>query len=121
MWWEFVIYGAVALVVLYLVIWQRAFVKKYWKWLLAAIPLIVVIVRIIVWIAGKRQGRDDPARQLQGAITSMRDSIQEANMEATVRIAAARAKDQAKMEELKKVMRMSDKAARRRALAGLVG
>lgn len=121
MWWEFVIYGVVALVALYLVIWQRTFVRKYWKYLLAALPLIIVIVRILVWIASRKQGGDDPTRQLHNAMSGIKDDIQEANMEAAVRIAAARAKDQAKIDELKRVMAIKDRSARRRALAGLVG
>jgi len=121
MWWEFAVYIAVALVALYLVIWQRPFVRKYWKWLLAALPLIIVIVRVIAAIASRRQSGEGPARDLQRAIGSLRDKVDEANMEAAVHIAAARAKDKAKMDELKAVMAVKDRAERRRRLAKLVG
>jgi glucan phosphoethanolaminetransferase (alkaline phosphatase superfamily) len=121
MWWEFAIYIALALVALYLVIWQRPFVKKYWKYLLAAIPVIVVIVRFIAWLVSRKGDGTQSARELQSAIGSIRDQIEEANMEAAVHTAAARAKDQAKIDELKKVMAMKDKSERRKRLAQLVG
>jgi 4-amino-4-deoxy-L-arabinose transferase-like glycosyltransferase len=121
MWWEFAIYILVALVALYLIIWQKPFVKKYWKYLLAAIPLIIVIVRIIAWLVGRRQDGNGPANELHTAINSVRDSIQEANMEAAVNVAAARAKDQAKLDELKRVMAIKDRAERMKRLAKLVG
>jgi len=121
MWWEFAIYTALALFALYLVIWQRAFVKKYWKYLVAVIPVVVVIVRFIAWLVSRKGDGSSTARDLQNSVGRVRDQIEEANMEAAVHVAAARAKDQAKIDELKRVMAMKDKAARRKRLAELVG
>jgi hypothetical protein len=121
MWWEFAIYIVVALVALYLVIFQRDFVRKYWKYLLAVLPLIIIAVRIIAVIVSRRQGDTTAARDLQGAIGNVRDDIEAANMEAAIRTAAARAKDQAKIDELKEVLAVKDRAERRNRLAQLVG
>jgi membrane protein implicated in regulation of membrane protease activity len=121
MWWEFAIYIALALGSLYLLIWQRPFVKKYWKVIGAILILVVVIVFIIARIVAGRRNPTETGNDLQGAVSNVRESIEEANMEAAVRIAAARAKDQVKVEELKQVMAMKDKVARRKRLAQLVG
>lgn len=119
MWWEFAIYIALALGALYLLIWQMPFVKKYWKVIGAILILVVVIVFIIARIAGRRPA--DTGSDLQGAISNVREKIEEANMEAAIHVAAARAKDQAKVDELKKTMAMKDKVARRKKLAELMG
>jgi len=119
MWWEFVVYIALALIVLYLVVFQRTFLKKYWKYILAVIPVVVITLRIIAAITSRKPIPSDSS--LRDAVSDVRGSIEEANREAAVRIAAARAKDQAKVEELKKVMAITDKVERRRRLAQLVG
>jgi membrane protein implicated in regulation of membrane protease activity len=120
-WWEFTIYIALAVAALYLVIFQQAFVRKYWKVLGAILILVVVIVFIIARIVSGRRNTTETGTDLQGAVTTVREEIEDANREAAVRIAAARAKDQAKIDELKKVLAMKDRVARRKRLAQLAG
>jgi len=121
MWWEFTIYGVLAVACLYMLIFQQTFVRKYWKVILAVIVLVATIVFIIARIVFGRRNTTDTGRDLQGSVTRVREEIEDANREAAVRIAAARAKDQAKIEELQKVLAVKDRAERRRRLAQLVG
>lgn len=120
MWWEFAIYIALALGMLYLVVFQTIFLKKYWKYILAVAFLVVIVVRIVAAIASRRPVDGDSV-DLQNAVGEIREKIEEANMEAAVRVAAARSKDQARMDELKAVMAIRDKVERRRRLAQMVG
>lgn len=121
MWWEFAIYGVLAAVTLYLIIFQQAFVRKYWKVIGAVLILVVIVVFIIARVVSGRRNTVETGQDLQDAVTHIREEIEDANREAAIRIAAARAKDQEKIEELKEVLAIKDRSERRRKLAQLVG
>jgi uncharacterized membrane protein len=124
--WEYLALGAVAVLVILMVIFRKnPIVKLYWKYTLILLPLVVLIVlKIINDIKTKPTGDaaasakpDLLATQVQG----LKDSLVEAQMTSAVEIAAAKAKNGDTLAKLEEVKKIQDASERRRQLAAMVG
>jgi len=124
--WEYLALGAVAVLVILMVIFRKnPIVKLYWKYTLILLPLVVLIVlKIINDIKTKptdgaaASAKPDP---LATQVQSLKDSLVEAQMTSAVEIAAAKAKNGDTLAKLEEVKKIQDASERRRQLAAMVG
>jgi len=119
--WEWIALAAILAVAIVIgVTWRNPVTRKYWKYALILLPAAVVIV---VSLINRRRGDGggagpDPVR---GAMDDIKEDLHEAQMEAAIEVSAAKAKNAAKIEELKEVKKITDKSERRKRLAAMMG
>ena len=126
--WEILALAAVAIVVILLVIFRKnPHVKKYWKYSLVFVPLVLLIIlKIIIDIKNRGKINGSPAEvdradDLREKITELKDQITEVQLESAIEISAAKSKNEEVIKELEEVKQISDKRERRRRLADMIG
>ena len=123
--WEILALIVIAVLALVLFLFRKnPYVKKYWKYFLILAPVVVVLILRI--INSKSNARKDgkiveSGEALKEAVEEVKEELKEANTVATIEVTAAKAKDAAKVEELKEVVKITDKKKRRKRLAAMLG
>jgi uncharacterized membrane protein len=126
--WEYVVLGAVSVLVIFLILFRKnPLVKLYWKYVLLLAPLVaLIILKIISDSKGKGKtstpsgapGVPDP---IVTKIADIRDDIVIAQTTALIEQAAAREKSNEKLETLSEISQIPDKRERLKRLAALAG
>jgi len=119
--WEWLALAAILAVAIVIgVTWKNPITRRYWKYGLILLPAVIVI---IVSLINKRRGsaETEHAGALRGAIDDIKDDLHGVQMETAIEVSAAKAKNAVKIEELKEVKKISDKAERRKRLAAMMG
>jgi uncharacterized membrane protein YeiB len=124
--WEYLVLGAIAVLVILMVIFRNnPMVKLYWKYALILLPLVVLLILKIINDAknkavgsGTAPTKPDP---LATQIQSIKDDLVEAQMTSAVEIAVAKTKNEETIKKLEEIKNIPDKAERRRRLAALIG
>ena len=94
----------VALIANLIIFRNTMFVKKYWRYSLILIPaILIIIIKLFATTKKPTPGSSQEAENLGATISAVKDQLQEAHMTTAVEVTAIKAKDQAKLEELKKV------------------
>jgi len=124
--WEYLALGAVAILVILMIIFRKnPIVKLYWKYSLILIPLVVLIILKIVTDSRNRTntGTTDPVKPdpLATKIKDIKDELVEAQMTTAIEVSAAKAKNNETLKKLEEVTKIPDKAERRRQLAAMIG
>jgi len=124
--WEYLALGAVAILVILMIIFRKnPIVKLYWKYSLILIPLVVLIILKIVTDSKNRTntGTTDPVKPdpLATKIKDIKDELVEAQMTTAIEVSAAKAKNNETLKKLEEVTKIPDKAERRRQLAAMIG
>lgn len=97
--------------------------KKYGKYALIAgggVVLILGYIFITSWMKKRRigdEGMSEGTEELKDVINEIGNKMTEAEIQADVEIAVARGEEKAAKEELKEVVKIKDRADRRRRLA----
>lgn len=98
---------------------KNPYMKKYWKYSLILIPgLLLILYRLMT---AKKTSTPEEDQQLNDAIDSVKDRIEEAQLEAAVEVTIARTKDQELVKKLQEVKQIEDRRERARKLAELIG
>lgn len=124
--WEYLALGAVAVLVILMVIFRKnPIVKLYWKYTLILVPLVVLIILKIVTDTKNKTttGTTDPTKPdpLATKIQDIKEELVEAQMTTAIEISAAKAKNNETLKKLEEVTKIPDKAERRRQIAAMVG
>jgi len=124
--WEYLALGAVAVLVILMIIFRKnPIVKLYWKYSLILIPLVALIILKIVTDSRNKTntGTTDPAKPdpLAVKIEDIKEELVEAQMTAAIEVSAAKAKSNETLKKLEEVTKITDKAERRRQIAAMVG
>ena len=124
--WEYLALGAVAVLVILMIIFRKnPIVKLYWKYSLILIPLVALIILKIVTDSRNKTntGTTDPAKPdpLAVKIKDIKEELVEAQMTAAIEVSAAKAKSNETLKKLEEVTKITDKAERRRQIAAMVG
>lgn len=114
--WEIVGIGAILLVfVCVAIFWKNPYVKKYRKYTLILLPaLVVIVIALILKIKGKKIDQQTGGGSLgkpdllQTTITNVSKKIEKVNLQSSIEVQAARTKNQAVVDELKKIEKISD-------------
>lgn len=119
--WEWIALAAILMVAIVIgVTWKNPITRKYWKYALILLPAMIVIVVSLV-NRRKGSGGDEEPDVLRGAMDDIKEDLHEAQMESAIEVSAVKAKNAAKIEELKEVKKISDKSERRKKLAAMMG
>lgn len=119
--WEWIALAAILAVAIVVgVTWKNPITRKYWKYALILLPAVVIIVVSLV-NRRKGSGADGKPDALRGAMDDLKENLHEAQMESAIEVSAAKAKNAAKIEELKEVKKITDKSERRKRLAAMMG
>jgi uncharacterized membrane protein len=124
--WEYLVLGAIATLVVVMVIFRKnPVVKLYWKYSLILLPLVILIVlKIISDIKNKpTTGGTSPTKPdpLATQIGDLKDSLVEAQMTSAVEISAAKEKNNETIKQLEEIKKIPDKAERIKRLAAMIG
>ena len=120
--WEWlVLIGIAIVVVLAIVLRNNPFVKKYWKYLLILAPAVIIIVLRIINSRKGVKPDDKEAKTLSNAIGKIKDDLVDAQLETTIEVFAAKAKNKEVIQELKEVKKIPDRQERRKRLASMIG
>jgi glucan phosphoethanolaminetransferase (alkaline phosphatase superfamily) len=119
--WEYVILALIVIAVVLLIVCRdHPLVKKYWKYTLIAIPLVVLLILKIISDIKSKPAPDEPD-PLAGKIQDLKDDLVEAQMTSAVEIAAAKEKNKEALEKLEEIKLIPDKAERLKKLAAMIG
>jgi len=124
--WEYVVLGAVAVLVIFLILFRKnPLVKLYWKYALLLAPLVALIILKIINDSrvkpGKPSGAPGVPDPIVTKIADIRDDIVIAQTTALIEQAAAREKSNEKLETLSEISQIPDKRERLKRLAALAG
>ena len=123
--WEILALSVIAVVIVLLVVLRKnPYVRRYWKYSLVLLPLVVLIVlKIIMDIKnrGKLGTDDDEVSGLQNKITEIKEDMHDVQMETAIEISAAKTKNEEVLKTLEEVKNIPDKQERRRRLADMIG
>jgi energy-coupling factor transporter transmembrane protein EcfT len=115
----------IALLVVLMVIFRKnLIVKKYWRYALILIPLVILIIlKIIMDIKnkGRTTNTDQRSEDLANNIQEIHEKIKDIQMESKAEIAVAKAKNDVVIKELEEVKKIPDRAERRKRLAAMIG
>jgi len=125
--WEWVaLIGMIVIGILLIIFRNTAFVKKNWKYFLILAPLIIlVILRIISSrkdpggaTSSSSSAKDD---ELERKMETLKDKLQEVQMETAIEISAAKTKNEEVIKQLEEIKKIEDKSERRKRLAAMIG
>lgn len=124
--WEWVaLIGMIVIGILLIIFRNTAFVKKNWKYFLILAPLmILVILRIISsrkdpgGATSSSSAKDD---ELERKMETLKDKLQEVQMETAIEISAAKTKNEEVIKQLEEIKKIEDKSERRKRLAAMIG
>jgi len=123
--WEILSLCVIALLVVLMVIFRKnLIVKKYWRYALILIPLVILIIlKIIMDIKnkGRTTNTDQRSEDLANNIQEIHEKIKDIQMESKAEIAVAKAKNDVVIKELEEVKKIPDRAERRKRLAAMIG
>ena len=123
--WEILSLCVIALLVVLMVIFRKnPIVKKYWRYALILIPLVILIIlKIIMDIKnkGRTTNTDQRSEDLANNIQEIHEKIKDIQMESKAEIAVAKAKNDVVIKELEEVKKIPDRAERRKRLAAMIG
>lgn len=126
--WEIIGLCCVVLLGVLLIIFRKnPYVRKYWKYSLVLLPLVILLILKI--INDIRSGSKDPdshagrekAKDLHDKIDKIKDEITEVQMETAIEISAARTKNDQVMKDLEEVKKIEDRKERLQKLADMIG
>ena len=110
----FVIIAIVAFLIL-----KVPVIRKYWKYLLVVFPAIILLIFKLL-SNRKRYPKQDTRDILTDDFQEIKESLLEVDKTVAIEMTAVRQKNADKLEELKKVTKISDKKERRKRLAEMM-
>lgn len=110
----FVIIAIVAFLIL-----KVPVIRKYWKYLLVVFPAIILLIFKLLFNR-KRYPKQDTRDILTDDFQEIKESLLEVDKTVAIKMTAVRQKNADKLEELKKVTKISDKKLRRKRLAEMM-
>jgi len=110
----FVIIAIVAFLIL-----KVPVIRKYWKYLLVVFPAIILLIFKLL-SNRKRYPKQDTRDILTDDFQEIKESLLEVDKTVAIKMTAVRQKNADKLEELKKVTKISDKKLRRKRLAEMM-
>ena len=113
--------AAVVVVAILAAFWFLPPLKKYFKYAVIAVPGIAVLVMVLLLKTKDREGKEKKKEEaLRDAVTDIKERLTEVNLETAIQVSAAKAKDEAKVEELKEVKKIDDRKERLKRLASMM-
>ena len=112
--------GAVALLIL-AAFWFVPALRKYFKYAVIVVPGVFVLVVIFLLKSKNRDGKEQgKSEDLQDAVVDIKEKLAEVNMETAIKVSAAKAKDEVKVQELKEIKKIDDRKERLNRLAAMM-
>jgi len=125
--WEIIIIAACLLIAILMgIFWKNPYVNKYRKCALILIPfLFVAIIKLIVDIKNRGNRASSTGgikpEELRNSIDSIRNQIEEVQLETAIKVSAAKEKNSEKIRQLEEIKTIPDNMERLKRLAELVG
>ena len=116
-----IVVASVILAGLAFLVWKVPQLRKYWKFFLIIAPALIILILVIL-IKRKRTDdkEDEHAGALRDSIGEIKEKLTEVSLETAIEVSAAKAKNEAKIEELKEVKKLPDRSERLKRLASMM-